>query len=742
MLLLLTAGDTREKDWRKCRPRPGSLFVVGDPKQSIYRFRRAEIVIYNEVKRIICEDGLEARLSVNFRSVGDIVDWVNGVFEPHGEDEESTWGAMLRFPPRGSDESPGYVPLDRGRAGGSAGDLSGVHALVVPEEYSNKPMVVSYETDRIARTIRYMVDSGMRVPRTEREAGAGKPPAAGYDDFMILTRKLENLAEHSRRLRRYGIPHTVTGGSAMNRVVELKLLHACLRAVARPDDPVALVAALRSEVFGVSDAALYDFKVAGGRFSYRAPVPPGLESEDADAIGDAFAALQRYSGWLKRHPPVAAIERILEDSGLMALAAAGPGGDVEAGSLAKALEVLRGAREGVWTTAGLVERLGELVEMEESYDGISCRPGERPAVRVMNLHKAKGLEAPVVFLADPFGESDHDALLHVDRSGGKVLGYMAIDKRPEGGWGSTPLARPAGWEAMAQKEKRFTRAEELRLRYVAATRAGAAMMITEKVKGNRYNPWKYFEPYIPVGREMTDPGGQEPPPVSLSPVSPEEARRAGEEISERLRAVEVPTYDVRAAKEYALTGAGDAPAARGNGVAGAPDGAAADDGEYGASWGTVIHVLLQVAIQNPKADLEEVARATLAENGLEERLAGEAARTANTVVGSGIWGRARRSRRWFAEVPFEVPLEEDARVPTVLRGSIDLVFEEEGGWVLVDYKTDRVRGAGAGLLEKYAPQVRLYAEVWERCTGETVKETALYFVRSGELVTISDAPPT
>ncbi|MBU4179330.1 MAG: UvrD-helicase domain-containing protein, partial [Actinobacteria bacterium] len=309
MLLLLTAGEVKEKEWRNCTPRPGSLFVVGDPKQSIYRFRRADIVIFNEVKRIIREDGLEARLSVNFRSVGDIIDWVNRVFEPNGEDDEK---AIVRFPSRGSEESPGYVPLEKGRAGGSAGDLSGVYSLVVPEEYSNKPTVITYEADRIARTIRDMVDSGVSVPRTGREVEAGKPPAADYDDFMILTRKLENLAEHSRCLRRYGIPHAVTGGSALNRVAELKLLHTCLSAVARPDDPVALVAALRSELFGVSDAALYDFKVAGGRFSLGATVPPGLEPEDADAIGEAFAALGRYSGWLDRLPPVAAIERVVE----------------------------------------------------------------------------------------------------------------------------------------------------------------------------------------------------------------------------------------------------------------------------------------------------------------------------------------------------------------------------------------------------------------------------------------------
>ena len=99
VLLLLTADDPGEKDWRRCRPRPGSLIVVGDPKQSIYRFRRADIVTYGQVKEIIRSNGgLVVELSTNFRSARPILDWVNAVFSP-------------QFPPAANEFSPAYVAL-------------------------------------------------------------------------------------------------------------------------------------------------------------------------------------------------------------------------------------------------------------------------------------------------------------------------------------------------------------------------------------------------------------------------------------------------------------------------------------------------------------------------------------------------------------------------------------------------------------------------------------------------------
>ena len=146
----------------------------------------------------------------------------------------------------------------------------------------------------------------------------------------------------------------------------------------------------------------------------------------------------------------------------------------------------------------------------------------------------------------------------------------------------------------------------------------------------------------------------------------------------------------------------------------------------------MLHHLLDVAARAPQANLERLAAAALAEQGLDPALAPQAASQARAVMASGLWQRARASLQCLTEVPFEIWFENGPHGqggPTLLRGAIDLVFREEGGWVLVDYKTDRIPAGGPeSLAERYRPQVRLYAQCWERSTGESVKEIGLYFV--------------
>ena len=137
VMMLLTSTNIEEKDWKKCAPRPGSLFVVGDPKQSIYRFRRADIMIYNEVRNIITGGGGGEKLELgsNFRSRSEILQWVNQVFEPC-------------FPPEETDEAPRYVNLETGRhhSGGEIpAELSGIWTIPIPAWCKNKQLVMEYE---------------------------------------------------------------------------------------------------------------------------------------------------------------------------------------------------------------------------------------------------------------------------------------------------------------------------------------------------------------------------------------------------------------------------------------------------------------------------------------------------------------------------------------------------------------------------------------------------------------------
>ncbi len=647
VMMLLTATDPNQRDWRKCYPRSGSLFVVGDPKQSIYRFRRADIVTYNQVKEIIergdgkGSKGTVVQLSANFRSTEEIINWVNDVFKPVAT-EQVTEAVTLRFPDKPTEESPDYVPLQVGRIEEKKAKLNGVYYLAIPEEYSRKDDAIEYDAERVARTIRYIISSGITIPRNDRDLKDKKvKEKIEYSDFLIITRNTTNLGTYAKKLQKYGIPHQITGGTALNEVRELKLLYSCLTAVIHPDNPVALVGALRSYVFGISDAALYNYKKAGGFFNFNSSLPKGMSREETQAFDEAFSRLKNYSMWISKMPHISAIEKIIADLGLLVLAANHEGGDIQAGGVAKAIEILRNAQTEMWTISDLVKYLGQLVEIEEKYDGISVLPQEQPMVRVMNLHKVKGLEAPIVFLADPSGESNHGADIHIDRTGNEVQGYMLIS-RPSSGYQSTMLAKPENWEKWEEKEMVLRRAEELRLRYVAATRAGVIMIISQRLSNNKHNPWQYFYPYIPSEREMPDPGEQKAPRINKTEINETDVKKASNEILERILFSRKTTYAVKGAKELALSlpKLDSFESNQFNALDSVIP--AAEDGEHGVEWGSVIHSLLQVVMENPKADILELARSTLIENNIDVDHAQTAKDTVESVMKSDIWQWARR----------------------------------------------------------------------------------------------------
>jgi ATP-dependent helicase/nuclease subunit A len=725
VMLLLTADDPTEADWRKCRPVPGSLFVVGDPKQSIYRFRRADIVTYNQVKEIIEKHGDVVPLSANFRAIGQIIDWVNETF------------ATL-FPAVPDDYSPENHPLLIGRtdAGADATLLAGVQVLNIPAEHATADAIVRYEADFVARFIRFALDTRMPVPRTPKELERGGGVAVTPGDFLIITRKKKHLDHYARELDRLGVPNQISGGSALQGVDEIHLLRRCLTALTEPDNPVALVAVLRSELFGISDTALYAFKRAGGGFSFHASMPPDLSAADRGRMADAFGRLQQYYRWLGRLPLPSAVERIVADLGLPGRAAADPGGNVRAGSLAKAVELLRGAHAPMHTAVDLVEYLGRLLDDKIDVEGALARVPQESVVRLMNLHQAKGLEAPIVLLIDPTGEQHHEVELHIDRGADQPHGYLAI--RGEARGHHKPLlAHPPDWSDWQQEEEAFQNAEKLRLLYVAATRAGACLVISQRDDRNDRNPWRTFKPRLEDCPALEDPGTPEPARGTdgqsiLQTGDWEAAQRA---IRTRWQTPLRPTYAVLAAKKVAVREGAPPPPPAGETDADSPV------GEHGTEWGTAIHLLLETAIREPTADLRKLAYDKLgdieSEGGDRGRMADLAVDTVAKVMKSAIWRRAQASQRCFVEVPFDTLWPAGDGLPTVVRGVIDLIFREPDGWVLVDYKTHHgAKTNRAALIDMYGPQIRLYADIWQKLVGEPVREVGLYFTADNQYVPV------
>ena len=730
MMILLTAADvdTAGLDWLDCEPRAGSLFVVGDPKQSIYRFRRADIATYNLVKSKFDEwDGAEVlELSSNFRSTEGILGFVHDVFS----DEFEPPGMATR-------ESPSYVKLEKCRQDANDGELTGVKALRVPCDVKGRGDPLE-EAGLVARFIVEAVESGRTVTRSTPDEGEEpEAPAACYGDFMIITYLKDELDAFAGRLQELGVPCRVSGSTELGKVAGLKMLLACLKAVAGPDNPVLLVAALRSELFGVSDPALYRFKKAGGRFDYRSELPKGLSDEDRAAFSGAYERLGRYSLLLARLPALAALERVAADLGLFALAGAKDGGDVAAGSIMKAIEILRCGREERWAVSQVIEALEEITSGAIEADGISALPEKRDAVQIMNLHKVKGLQAPVVILAGMSEWGSFTSDFHVDRSSGRTVAYMEIRYREpwvKKGKGST-IARPLDWTEWQEAEDLFAEKEKLRLRYVAATRP-ESMLVVSLPEGGGKARWCEFEDYLDEAQELEVSTGHgavtREEKKKHTVASPGEAAAA---IGERLARASVPTCGLKAAKEYALAAAGKATGPVSTPIEREIESLedVLEDAERGVRWGTVIHGLLEIKIGGPAADLTSLAASLLEENELDARFAGDAVALVESVTRSGLWKRARASVRSLAEVPFSVMLEDGTAFPTLLRGKIDLVFKGDDGWVVVDYKTDRPPGGTAEpLVEKYAAQVRLYADAWKACTGEEVTEMGIFFVATGE----------
>lgn len=705
VMLLLTADDDHQPDWRSCRPRPGSLFVVGDPKQSIYRFRRADIVTYSEVRHIIKACGSVVELTSNFRSIRPVIEWINGV------------STKKLFPKEADDTTPVDCPMHAARRGADDGDIRGVLRLDIPDACKDREGVAEYEAELIARVIRSAV--GQRTV-----AGTGRP--ARFGDFLVLTWQRQSLIVFAQKLQALGIPVEVTGGTAVNDVEEVALLHAALAAVVGADDPVALVGALRSELFGISDADLYRFARSGGQFNYRHP-NDGVEiSDNLDA---ALGRLRIHAQWFEQMPAAAAIERIAGDLGLTARALAAAGGPDRAGAVCKAIELLRAASGERWTAADLVEYLGGLVhadEFPERHDGMPVQPHREPPVRVMNLHQAKGLEAPVVFLADGAGRFTQDPLAHIDRSGQVPRGYLSVRGLK---WNNTrrQLAEPPGWEQIRNLEKQFLEAEGKRLVYVAMTRAGSQLVISKP--GSRRaasrNPWSAVAGEVADDQVLERPPEPESNAVPTRRLAMTAPQDAAQESRRRWGRMVTPTYRLAAAKEITVRGGVKQVAA----------------GEHGTEWGTVIHVLLEAAMARPGADLAALAATTLDEQQLDPREAPRAVDLVRAVTRSDLWSRARAADRCLVEVPIQFLEPATGIAPdTIVRGVIDLAFREPDGWVIADYKTDDQGAASLdGLVEHYAPQVRLYAEAWARLLGEPVHETGLFFVHSGEYRVVGPA---
>ena len=627
---------------------PGSLFIVGDAKQSIYRFRGADFAAYRRaVRHVLRQGGGELSLASNFRSTPAVLRAVNALFQAPGS---TLWLA--------SDYLPRYEPVEAERGDDGVAAVEIWTTTLGPS--APAPMRRRAEGLALAAEIGAM---------------AGRGSSFRYDDVLVLFRGFTDLSPYLRALREAAIPFVVSGGRTFFERTEIVQAMAVLRAVADPDDPVALLAYRRSPAGGVPDTELAAAAAGGG-----APLP-ALTAADL-----RLAALRLEAG---RLPVDAAVRHVLDASGLVTLS----GLAFEAAQRVANLEKLQLAaselaRDGHRTMPETLDALEEGFESDEEGDS-PLADADHDAVRVMSIHRAKGLEARVVILADTAGGRSSRGLrrftARMTRLGQDEL--VRLDG---------PTFRNGAAIAASLDDARHEDAEDVRLLYVALTRARDRLVVFGG--GTRKTAWS------DALAAWTDGVTQRTVGDSV----------AGKRIDSK-PAIGAPDALVRFDAAAALTLAGPSfrsPSDLGEAGAPAPAVPGAQEPALAREVGRIVHARL-AGMKTPEAgDARDRAEAVLR--------AFSSSPLAARLAALEILGR---------EVP--MLLGEDG---ALWQGTIDLLYRDRDGAIVVsDFKTD---AADDRATERHRGQLHVYVRAVRRAMpGERVR-AELWMLRSGRILEV------
>jgi len=700
LLLYLTGEDVEESDWLKLDPKPGSLFIVGDEKQSIYRFRRADVETFRLVgQRLQSTGGRIEQLNTSFRSLGRLCGWVNDAFEPlfggFDAQHQAEFAPLLQFKEDGQDaRCVRQISLDR------------VHR-------HNRNALVEEESERIAQFIAAALAGQTEFNKPGKDAILAERAQPG--DFMILTQTRSKLPQYARALEARGIPYDVSGGGQLGDLSEVRAFVEMMEVVHQPDNPLPLLGYLRGLLVGLGDDELYEFKGAGGHFDYRRDdaIPDGLSDATTARVADAYERLRQVEERLQTRSPAVAFEQTLEELVLPAFAVCEAMGTSRAGSLLRVLSLVRQWDSQGWHWGQMVQELREVID-DPNYqvEEMTLESGQENVVKLMNVHQSKGLQARVVFLCDPVDANvDKERVsFHVSRTGSTP--YLSLPVvRAKGEHGTEVLAEPVGWEADQATESQFARGEKMRLIYVAATRAENLLVVSRYTGKEDAGSWHRLYPYLDDVPEL--------------PRCDDAARSAGgsalpdwAEI-ERARAARWERVKAPSHTHQTATGAQDD-----------EDGLAPGQWGRGRDYGSLVHRLFEMAIQGTLPEDERgYIEQQLASQGQDMAWAPAAQKALDGFRASALWEEIKASDSVYTETPFALPASAGGGVE---RGIIDLVYRTPRGWKIVDYKTHaRAHGAEIDALARQAAdQVQTYAQHWQQIAGEPVAEQGLWFTAS------------
>jgi ATP-dependent exoDNAse (exonuclease V) beta subunit len=718
LALLLTSDDEPGDDWRELTPGPGRLTVVGDPKQSIYRFRRADIAVYERVKGGPLVGGSE-RISTNFRSNGAMLKALNAVFDKvlQAEPGLQPGNVALERAPDGPVAKRPPVLLVDGAVEGSADDLR--------------------EAEASALTGLLHKLHAERWEIRDRRDGHWRP--CRWGDMAILMPARTGLEINEGALAGAGIPYRHEGSRDFFQRDEVRDLIWVLAAIDDPTDRIALVGALRSSAFAISDEQLVIHAAQNGALSYFSK--PGA----SETMNEALAELRELHNLRAKFSLAEVIRRVVERTRLVEFALTRPDGDQGAANL---LAIVDDAR--MFAAAGggglrpFIRHLRSSMENEAIEIEATVAEETDDVVRIMTTHGAKGLEYPIVALAN-LGTRPQITSEPVPREEESFLHFRV---GTESGYGHFPTP---GYEQVWEGEKAHFVAEKLRLLYVAATRAREHLLVP-CVAGRLNAPHLLGElvralPIDDEGLVRTIALDQlEIPAVEAETNDQVTDAQIDAVVAERSQWIAASDALKRsAAVERDIETASSRERSRGP--------LAAEVATFGATLlvgdgpplpvGDAVHMVMERISFPDGVDLEVVADDVCKEGAIAEQT-GDVIAMCRACLQAPSVKRATASQRYWREVPFVLSRAADtvdADVGPLVNGRVDLVYQENGELAVVDYKTDKnvtKDTAEKHALEHHSGQAEVYAQALAAATGMPVREVVFVYCKAGTEVRLRD----
>ena len=776
--------------------RGDNLFLVGDVKQSIYRFREADPTLFlkkyqsfpswqgGSMEMMPDSANLRVDLDRNYRSSPTVLNAVNSAFAS----VQRASALEIDY-----DENAAMKPGRVMPEGGALPELhvvwkrKGVDESTVPESADDGNDGEDSNADDEEELTAIESEAAWAALRILELCSGDEGEKYSFSDIALLMRAPTGKARRvADILRDCGVSVDNVESIDFTEQIEVMRVVDILRVLDNPENDMAMLSALAGPALGLDDAALAEIKIRRSNGSYYEAAREA--SESTGSLGGACAAFfERIEGWrglARILPPAELISRIVDDTSMYARLGALPDGPVRQANL-RALTQLaaRYQEDNGGGLSGFIAALDH--QAGAAAVGVPVEGGEEHTggVRIMSVHASKGLQYPVVIVlgcGSKFNKDDaKKTMLLNDRQGAAMKTYNPANMT----WKS-----PIFVDAVKAAIQRDALSEEARVLYVAMTRAQDRLLVygttselekfargeggisdSEIVGASCALDWVLLSLRGKPEQEMLriptgiEPSARAPEGESVWRISVHSFRPPRNAHNARVSADELPRQESRLIPETILDAipANNAlefyappatpPALYKQTVTGiAHQSVAADDlytekpgfarhtGEATASErGSEIHIIM--AGIEPRLACERGAAAVVRETvkRLTERgmlMDGEAADKEEAIVRffeSGLGERMIKSNEVLREQPFNFVF--DAEGETLVQGVIDCCFIEDGEWVVVDYKTDKVT-APEELLRRYKAQVDMYAEALGRITGKAVRAKAIYSFHLGKAI--------